>query len=305
MKSSSMIQRVRGYLAQRRGLGFRLRSEGYLLLKFARYVDRHGGYGPLTHKLAITWARLPKGADRPRWARRLAAVRRLAHYLLVADPRTELPPRHLFGPSKQPYQPFLYSANQIAQLLTAASRLSGKLRPCTYQILIGLLACTGLRVSEALHLKVSEVDLDQGLLLVRDGKFGQTRWVPLHPTALRPLRRYNQQRQQRFPLAEHFFASESGAALRYSSVHAVFSRLRRIIVCEGRPPRIHDLRHTHACRVLQRWQASRRGADGRVLILSRYLGHRHVRDTYWYLHAVPELMAVAGKRFEPDDYEKP
>jgi integrase len=156
-------------------------------------------------------------------------------------------------------------------------------------------------LSEALHLKVSEVDLQQGLLLVREGKFRRTRWVPLDPTAFRPLRLYHQQRQKRFPLAEYFFASESGAALRYSTVHAVFSGLRRTIACEGRPPRIHDLRHTHACRVLQRWQASRQGADGRALILSRYLGHRHVRDTYWYLHAVPELMAGAGERFEPNE----
>jgi integrase len=178
------------------------------------------------------------------------------------------------------------------------------LRPRTYQTLIGLLACTGLRVSEALQLKVPEVDLQQGLLLVREGKFRQTRWVPLHPTALRPLRFYNQQRQQRFPLAEYFFASESGTVLRYSTVNVVFSRLRRTIACVRRLPRIHDLRHTHACRVLQRWQASRQGADGRALILSRYLGHRHVRDTYWYLHAVPELMSGAGERFEPDDHEK-
>jgi len=299
-----MIRRVRSYLAQRRALGFRLRSEGFLLLNFARYADRCGGRGPLTSKLAITWACLPKGANRHRWARRLEAVRRLAKFLAVADPATELPPRHLFGPSKQPYQPFLYSAKQIAQLLAAARRLSGKLRPRTYQTLIGLLASTGLRVSEALHLKVAEVDLQQGLLLVREGKFGQTRWVPLHPTALPPLRLYHQQRQKYFPLAECFFTSEAGTALLYTTVNAVFSRLRRTIVCQGRPPRIHDLRHTHACRVLQRWQASRQGAEGRALILSRYLGHRHVRDTYWYLHALPEIMAGAGERFEPDDYEK-
>jgi integrase len=186
MKRLSMMRRVRGYLAQRRALGFRLRSEGYLLLNFARYADHRGGCGPLTNKLAMTWARLPKGANRHRGARRLEAVRRLAKFLEVTDPATELPPRHLFGASKQPYQPFLYSAKQIARLLEAARRLSGKLRPRTYQTLIGLLACTGLRVSEALQLRVAEVDLQQGLLLVREGKFGQTRWVPLHPTALRP-----------------------------------------------------------------------------------------------------------------------
>jgi integrase/recombinase XerD len=90
-----------------------------------------------------------------------------------------------------------------------------------------------------------------------------------------------------------------------SKLAIAWAKLRRVIVHEGHSPRIHDLRHTHACRVLQHWQASRQGAYGRVLILSRYLGHRHVRDTYWYLHALPELMAGAGKRFEHYDYENP
>jgi len=303
MKGHSMLRRVRDYLAQRRALGFRLRSEGYLLLNFARYADRFGAYRPLTTKLAVAWARRPGGTDRHPWARRLEAVRRLAKFLAVTDPATELAPRHLFGPAKQPYPPFLYSAKQIAQLLAAARQLQGKLRPLTYQTLIGLLACTGLRVSEALQLKVAEVDLQRGLLLVREGKLGRTRWGPLHPTALKPLRCYHHQRQKYFPLAERFFTSETGEILRYSTVNAVFARLRRVIVCEGRLPRIHDFRHTHACRVLQRWQASRQGVEGRALILSRYLGHRHVRDTYWYLHAVPELMADAGERFAPDDHE--
>jgi integrase len=297
---TTMRSRVRAYLAQRRALGFRLRSEGYLLLSFARYADRCTSQGRLTNKLAIAWSSLPASADRHCWARRLEAVRRLAKYLIVVEPKTEMPPRHLFGPAERPYRPFIYSAPQICQLLRAARRLPGKLRPWTYQALIGLLACTGLRISEALGLKIAEVDLPKGLLLVRDSKFQQTRWVPLHRTALAPLKAYNRQRQRHFPLAERFFVSDRGAAMAYSSVHAVFSRLRRAIPHPGRPPRIHDLRHTHACRVLQRWQASRRGAEGRVLILSRYLGHRHVRDTYWYLHALPELMAGAGKRSEPD-----
>lgn len=302
---TTMRSRVRAYLAQRRALGFRLRSEGYLLLSFARYADRHASGGRLTHPLAMAWASLPKNADRHRWARRWEAVRRLAKFLIVTDPRTQMPPRHLFGPAKQPYRPFIYSAQQIRQLLKVAGRLPGRLRPWTYQTLLGLLACTGLRISEALGLKIAEVDLQKGLLLIRDSKFQQTRWVPLHRTALAPLQAYSRRRQRHFPLAERFFTSERGSALAYSTVHAVFSQLRRTLVHPGRPPRIHDLRHAHACRVLQRWQASRSGATGRVLILSRYLGHRHLRDTYWYLHVLPELLAMAGKRFEPATHEKP
>jgi len=300
---TTMRSRVRAYLAERRTLGFRLRSEGYLLLNFARYADGHASRGRLTNKLAIAWASLPKDADRHCWARRLEAVRRLARYLIVADPKTELPPRQLFGPAERPYRPFIYSAQQIRQLLTAARHLPGQLRPWTCQTLIGLLACTGLRISEALGLKIPEVDLQKGLLLVRDSKCHQTRWVPLHPTALAPLKAYSRQRQRHFPFGESFFVSERGTSLTYSTVHADFSRLRRTIVHEGHSPRIHDLRHTHACRVLQHWQASRQGAYGRVLILSRYLGHHHVRDTYWYLHALPELMAVAGERSEHYDHE--
>jgi integrase len=302
---TTMRSRVRAYLAQRRALGFRLRSEGYLLLSFARYADRHASGGRLTHKVAMAWASLPKNADRHRWARRWEAVRRLANFLILTDPKTEMPPRHLFGPAKQPYRPFIYSGQQIGQLLRAARRLPGQLRPWTFQTLLGLLACTGLRISEALGLKIAEVDLQKGLLLIRDSKFHQTRWVPLHRTALAPLQAYSRRRQRAFPCAERFFLSERGTALAYSTVHAVFSRLRRTLAHQGHPPRLHDLRHTHACRVLQRWQASRRGAEGRLLILSRYLGHHHLRDTYWYLHALPELLAVAGKRFERATHEKP
>lgn len=130
---TTMRSRVGAYLAQRRALGFRLRSEGYPLLSFARYADRHAGGGRLPHKLAIAWASLPKNADRHRWARRWEAVRRLAKYLIVADPKTEMPPRHLFGPAKQPCRPFIYSAQQTGQLLRAARRLPGQLRPWTCQ----------------------------------------------------------------------------------------------------------------------------------------------------------------------------
>ena len=140
--------------------------------------------------------------------------------------------------------------------------------------------------------------------MIRDSKCHQTRWVPLHRTAPAPLKAYSRRRQRYFPLAERFFASARGTALAYSTVHAVFSRLRRALAHPGRPPRIHDLRHAHACRVLQRWQASRRGAAGRVLIRSRYWGHQHLRDTYWYLHALPELLAGAGKRLERATHEK-
>ena len=145
-----------------------------------------------------------------------------------------------------------------------------------------MLACTGLRISEALALTVQDVDLSQGVLSVRGSKFGHSRWVPLHPSALSPLRRYARQRARGFPQAQAFFVSERGSRLYYGSVNRVFVGLSHDMKPTNgrRHVRLHDLRHTVACRVLLRWQRSRRGAGGRVVILSRYLGHIHLRDTF-------------------------
>jgi integrase len=154
----NMLSRVRAYLARRRALGYRLKAEGRELLNFARYADSLAHRGPLTRQLAIRWACLPKSADRLYWARRLEVVRTFAQHLVLTEPRTQVPPRHLFGPAHRRRSPHLYSPEQLQQLLRQAEAMNGRLRPYTWQTLIGLLACTGLRISEALHLKLSDVD---------------------------------------------------------------------------------------------------------------------------------------------------
>jgi integrase len=182
--------------------------------------------------------------------------------------------------------------------MTRAKRLSGSLRGETYYTLIGLLACTGIRISEALHLRPGDVDLVEGVLTIRESKFRKTRLVPLHATVIRPLRDYARERKRLCPLATTFFASERGGSLAYRTVSDTFSHLRHGIGTGARrPPRLHDLRHTFTCSVLLRWQKSPKGALSRVAILSRYLGHARVTDTYWYLNALPELMAFAAKAF--------
>jgi integrase len=293
----TMVSKVRAYLSQRRALGFQLRSEGPQLLEFARYADARRHPGPLTAELALRWACLPKAAD-PLWrARRLEIVRTFAKHLALIDPRPQVPPRHVLGSAHRRRAPHLYSAEQIEHLLRGAGKLHGCLQPHTWQTLVGLLACSGLRISEALHLRTSDIDWKQRLLVVRESKYGKTRLVPLHPTALQPLRDYARRREKLFPFAEYFFVSERGVALGRSRVGLIFSRLREGISYTRRPPRLHDLRHTMASRVLQRWQASRKGAGTRLLILSRFLGHSDVEDTYWYLTALPELLAEAAQRF--------
>ncbi len=190
----TMYSRVEIYLQQRRALGYRLHTEGRMLLNFARYADRSGHRGPLTRALALRWAALPRTASRLYWARRLEVVRVFAQHQAAVEPATAIPPRHVFGPAHRRQTPHLYGARQVHQLLVRSTRLRGRLRPLSYRTLLGLLACTGLRISEALTLEVGDADLAQGHILVRDSKYHHRRWVPLHPTALAALRHYDRKR---------------------------------------------------------------------------------------------------------------
>lgn len=299
----TMLAKVRAYLKQRRALGYRLRSQGQELLSFARYADRRGRAKPLTCSVALSWACLPKSASRLYWAHRLATVRTFARHLRLTELKTQVPARHLLGPTHQRRCPHLYTPAQLQTLLRRAGQLRGQFRRYTWSTLLGLLACSGLRVSEALRLKAPDIDWEQGVLLIRDSKYGKTRLVPLHRTALKPLRAYAQRRQARFPEAEYFFASQKGREMSRDTAERTFQQLRQGLVFTGRPPRLQDLRHTFASRVLQRAQARGRGAGNRVLILSRFLGHSHVEDTYWYLSALPGLLNRAAERFALKDDE--
>lgn len=295
----TMLARVQAYLRQRRTLGYRLRIEGRLLLGFARYVDRSGRRGPPTSRLMMEWANLPSTATRLYKARRLEIVRAFAKHHSAVEPATEVPPRHVLGPAHRRNPPHLYTTNQIRALMARATRLPGELRSSTYSTLIGLIACTGLRISEALELRVVDVDLRHGVLTIRQSKYRLSRLVPIHSSTVSALLRYSKRRQRLWPNASTFFVSDRGRPLPRSTVHQTFRKLARTIspTSGRRTVRIHDLRHTFACRVLLGWERSRRRAAGRLAILSRYLGHAHVTDTYWYLTATPGLLRQAARNF--------
>ena len=257
----TMTSRVQDYLSQRRALGYKLYREGRQLLNFARYADQSRHRGPLKAALALRWATLPRAVDPAYHARRLNIVRVFARHQAVIEPATQVPPRHVLGPDFRRKAPHLFTPAQLRQLLRRCSNLSGQLDPVTYRTLLGLLACTGLRISEALALRVQDVDLVQGILTVRFSKWEHSRQVPLHPSALSPLRRYARRRTALFPQAQTFFVSNRGQRLPYGAVNRVFVGLSGDIVPTNgrRHVRLHDLRHTFACRVLLRWQRRRRG----------------------------------------------
>lgn len=305
-RHKSMIRLARDYLTYRRNLGFQLEKHEPLLLQFAEYVDRTDHRGPLTIALAVRWARLPAKASPTYWSIRLDVVRGFAKYLAIFDPDTEIPPYGLLGPGYLRVTPHIYSEAEVSALLAAAGRLSPRngLRSHTYTTLFGLLACTGLRVSEALQLTQSDIAWEQNLLTIRVTKFRKTRLVPVHPSTTLALRTYAELRDRLHPLrqSDSFFVTRRGAPLPASSVRRTFATLRKQLSWSARSgnrlPRIHDLRHSFACRRLLQWYKQGVAVDQIIDALSTYLGHADVTNTYWYLTGVPELLELAVARFE-------
>ena len=295
------------YLAHRRASGFALNISGDLLMSFARFADHSGHHGPLTTELALRWASLPSAATQRYRAQRLSIVRCFARYLAARDDgRTEIPDPRLLGKVVPRKQPHIYSDTQLRQLVMAAAELAPtySLRPATYSTLLGLLSCTGLRISEALKLTRDDVDLDQGVLRIEMTKFRKSRLVPLHPTATTAIRLYAKERDLDLSTrgSGFFFVGGQGRALPYGTVRCTFRRLcnRLGLSSNGamHRPRIHDLRHTFACRRLLTWYEQGIDVNHAIAALSTYLGHGKVTDTYWYLTGTPQLMGTAGDRFE-------
>jgi integrase len=239
-------------------------------------------------------------------ARRLQVVRCFARHCAIFDPATEIPPEGLLGRAQRRVTPHIYTEAELSALLAAARGLRSPtgLRAQTYATLVGLLSCTGLRIAEALNSSRADVDPCQAALTIRETKFRKSRLVPLHPTAAPALRAYARLRDRCHPSprADAFFVSEAGTPLCYSTVRITFRKLRTALPgptpAGRRAPRIHDLRHAFACRRLLRWYAEGVDLDHAVLARSTYLGHAQVSDTYWYLTGVPELLDLAGGRFE-------
>ncbi len=302
----SMVSLVEEYLTSRRRLGYVLRAQGFALFQFARHADKLGYRGPLTTDLAVGWAKLPENADRTYWARRLEIVRGFARYRALFDPCTEIPPDGLLGPSRRRALPHIYSPDEIMALIQAASNIDppGILKRHTYTTLLGLLICTGMRISEALRLEREDVDLNTRILTIKLTKFRKSRLVPVHTSTAIALSRYSEQRNRYFPLttSKMFFIGERGTALKYAGVLRVFVSLRNALKWTNKPgrkaPRIHDLRHTFAVRRLLRWYQEGVDVNRKIASLSTYLGHVMIEDTYWYLTGVPELMALSASRFE-------
>ena len=303
----SLIQ----YVAVRRALGTKLYEPALALDHFVDLLEREGAEF-ITTDLAMRWAMEPKLAQRATWGRRLSQVRGFAAWLSVTDIRNEVPPKRLLSARRRRNPPHIYTNQEIDLLMTQAARLHSRtgMRALTYSTLIGLLVATGLRPSEAIGLDRSDVDLVNGILSVRESKFGKSRFVPIEESTRAALERYTQCRDRicQLRLSDAFLIGERGMRLNGCSARCMFARISRAVGLRaptehgriGYGPRLQDFRHSFATGRLIEWYHAGLDVTLELPKLATYLGHVDIGLTYWYIEAVPELLQFAAKYLDKD-----
>lgn len=295
-----LIDDLARHVALHDALGFRFRTQRLLLRNFVAFAEVRGDRF-ISAERVLAWAVEAPSPEQRR--NRLLTVRRFAITMHAEDPRHEVPAADALGRGLfRRKLPYIYSADEIQRLIAAAASLppAGTIRPLTYAMLFGLLAATGMRISEALALRLGDVTEDG--LVVGKTKFHKSRLIPLHPTTRTVLNDYLSARLLIATYSDSVFIANTGSAPAYETAASVFRQMARKIGLRGEPgqpgPRIHDLRHSFAVRSLEQCSCDRDAVSRHILALSTYLGHAHVTDTYWYLQATPILMAQIAEAGE-------
>ena len=305
---TTLSQRLAGYLAVRRSLGFDLSFEERVLRVFTRFAD-HEGTDHITVDLFLRWKGAFGTANANTWGHRLGMVRAFASWLKGYDERTEVPPSGLIPVKWHRPRPYIYSDKEVAELVARAARLRSRygLRGWTCSTLFGLIAVTGLRINEALKLDDDDVDLDAGVITVKRGKNGKARFAPVAASTSQRLEAYRTERIRLLgPAAGAFFRNDDGRRTTDCSARYNFALVSQDMglreaqrFCKhGRGPRIHNLRHTFAVRTIMGWYRKGLNPDREMIRLTTYLGHVKPDHTYWYIEAVPELLQLASERAE-------
>jgi integrase/recombinase XerD len=306
---SNLREASREYVLLRRKLGYQLREVDRLLQSFVAFAEREGA-SHVSTDLALRWAQQPSAVQPATWARRFGVVRRFAIWLSASDRRTEVPPAGLLPYRYRRKRPYIYSAAEIENLVRAAGHLpsAAGLKSRTYSTIFGLLAVTGMRVSEVLTLDREDVNLDEGVLRIQRTKFGKSRLVAVHESTRRILAEYARARDRvvNRPATAAFFLSEGGSRVTGCATRYNFAKVSRAVGLRqraegcrhGRGPRLHDMRHRFAICALLNWYRAGSDVEREIPKLATYLGHVHVNETYWYIEAVPELLELATRRLE-------
>ena len=294
-----LTKEIESYLALRRKAGFELKDPEKILHNFSKHAsEKNENY--VKKQTAIEWASLAPSPGQRR--RKLHTLMRFVRHARSENKQHEIFPLDIFGSRPKRPIPYIYSSDEISRLLCEASKLGtkGSFLSHKYTTLFGLLACTGIRISEALSLRLNDITPEG--IHINQTKFKKSRFIPIHKTVFDKLQDYIIHREQFALDDDHLFISIHKTGLSYNAVHDMFQHLRKQIDLDKGPsrsrPRIHDLRHTFAVRSLERCPEGRDNVGKHTLALSTYLGHAHVSDTYWYLEATPQLMTDISEAAE-------
>jgi len=308
LNENLLTRQIEDYISYKRNLGYKITVEAGELRRFAAYTRTVDYNGSLTSELAIRWASLNPGYSRFYMSRRLETVHTFANYITAFDSNAQIPQAGVFGKCHSRTSPYIYSDEQIALLIAESKKLFSPdgIRAYTVSTAIGLLRATGLRVSELTLLTVKDVRLTEGCLFIRSSKFKKERIVPLHPTATEELTKYRDfitdklgQRDE----TEYFFVTSYGHVFNIRAFEYAFTLIRPVLftsASNGREKncRLYDIRHTFACETVKRWLEAGTDVNQKLYLLSTYMGHIKPEDTYWYLSATPELLAVSCGLYE-------
>lgn len=299
---------VEAYVLFKRGLGVEMATAAVTLAQLVRFAEAASHDGPIDRDLAVAWATSGTNHTRRYEASRYELARRVADFSRAMDPTLPSLPPGILGRERERITPYIFTDEEVSTLMSCASRLyfsHDPLRPLSVSTSIGLMRACGLRPSEAIALEDDDLDLDAGTIAVRDSKFGRTRVLPVHPSVVSALADYREARDSARAdrTCTRLIVGDGGKEMKIWTLDRVFESLRMCLLDRGqmwerRPPRLYDLRHSMAVRTLLRWHGEGRDVNSLLPVLSRYMGHESISETYWYLTGTPELMEVASGAFE-------
>ena len=310
MQTENLLTRqIEEYIAYKRSLGYKITVEASELRRFAAYTRAISYNGSLKSDLAIQWASLNADYSRFYKARRLETIHTFAKYISAFDSDAQIPHPGVFGRCHGRTSPYIYSDLEISLLITEAGKLYSPdgIRAYTVSTAIGLLRSTGLRVSELTLLRIKDVNLVEGYLYINSSKFKKDRIVPLHSTVIEELVKYQGFIAEKCGKREetaYFFISSYGKRFNTRAFEYAFKLIRPVLLKDAahnstrRVLRLYDIRHTFACETVKRWLESGIDVNKKLYLLSTYLGHVKPEDTYWYLSATPQLLAISCNRYE-------
>ena len=309
MSNDNLITRqVEEYIEYKRSLGYSLTVPAEELKRFAAFTREIGHNGSLTSDLAIRWAMVKSSYSREYMATRLETVHTFAKYIIAFDSSAQLPQLGVFGKKSRRVSPYIYTNEEIVLLMAEAKMLFSPdgIRAYTVSAAIGLLRAAGLRISELTLLKNEDVHLEKGYLFINSSKFRKDRIVPLHPSAIQELEKYSYFIAEKLGQRsgdDYFFVNSYGREFNIRSFEYAFQLIRPILYkdkAHGKVPhiRLYDVRHTFACETIRHWLESGVDVNQKLHLLSTYMGHVKPEDTYWYLSATPDLLAISCKKYE-------